>query len=208
MRDWSVQPCQPVRYFLASPTRWEKGFSQQYILITLIPLTISFIRRILLSVLLAVCTLSRPNCLPTQAVRKVKRAGGDKNIPYFAEEQQRSVERLPPEHWGRSSDRGGRWWWSAGEGRPTGSGWTGRSCRTCSRRLTEGSPSGPPWSDPGRCWRASALSCRGGSSRPLWASCRCASLRRNNCGEWRCRAPPWPPHRQRRGKPQSGLPGC
>ena len=54
-------------YFLASSTRRENGFSQQYILITEIPFTISFIKRILLSVLLAVSTLRRPNCLPTQA---------------------------------------------------------------------------------------------------------------------------------------------
>ena len=36
---------------------------------TFIPFTISFIRRILLSVLLAVLTLSLPNCLPTHATK-------------------------------------------------------------------------------------------------------------------------------------------
>ena len=55
-----------MTHFLVSSMSLAKDFSQQYILITLMPFRISFMSLILLSVLLAVSSLSLPNCFPTQ----------------------------------------------------------------------------------------------------------------------------------------------
>lgn len=58
-------------YFLAYCTKYAKGFSQVYILITCIPEMISFIKRTLSSVLMAVFSRSSEVFFPSQPTNEI-----------------------------------------------------------------------------------------------------------------------------------------
>ena len=123
-----------LSYFLKSLSSLENGFSQQYIFITFMPLTISLISLILLSVLPAVSTLSRPNCFPTQpAMREIICRIRLLNMSdtNFGEGQRQSEEPPPPVRRDRSCSRGVLWRWLAGGAQPRGSEGRWRPCQTC-----------------------------------------------------------------------------
>ena len=155
-----------MTHFLVSSMSLAKDFSQQYILITLMPFRISFMSLILLSVLLAVSSLSLPNCFPTQTETYNRQLTGEFLFQTYFEEGQKPGGMPPPrERWVRPSGREGTSRYSAGEDPPRGSGPVSRRCRTCSRRWTEGSPFGRWLSWTSHFWRVSRLSCRQEKSR-------------------------------------------